>query len=199
MNEYVRNTGHFIFEEAKKTLARAFIWIIITLALFILTPLWDRLKIIWRSTEDIAAIKNDLHQLQQDLNGLRIDVARANGEDRVIRQLPGLSYVAEPVYRGDPVVLYLTIQRTRLGAYCQLVEAVSLFTDFSGATISSSISSLVHPFGTDPVRLRLVLQQPSGLLAGRIELYLLLQYDCNGVKILDRTDTVVYNLIERTE
>jgi hypothetical protein len=199
MNEQLASTRKFIVEEAKKAAARALIWAVLAVLIFTLTPLWTQIKATWRASEDIAAIRNDLHAVQEAISDLRADVARASGEDRVIRQIPGLSYVAEPVVRGGPVVLYLVAQRTRLGAQCRLIETTPLFTDYTGITTPGNPIPGARQITTEPTRLRLVLTQPPNLQAGRIELHLALDYDCNGVRTHDRTDTVVYTLIERTD
>lgn len=49
-----------------------------------------------------------LHKFDEVVN--RLD--QATGEDRVIREL-GLSYVEEPVYQGENVILHLSVECTR--------------------------------------------------------------------------------------
>lgn len=180
-----RVTGHVAF------------WSILTALAAMFTPAWDRAQAIWRSADDLTALRGEVATLHQALDAIRSDLARASGEDRVIRQLPGQTYVSEPVYRGDPVVLYLTVERTRLGASCRLIQSVPLFTDGSGITVSGTPRPGVRQVGAAATRLRLELAAPAGLRAGRIELHLALDYDCNGARTPDRTDPVAFNLLER--
>lgn len=197
MNQHFRGASSFLLDEIRKTVARGLIWAGIAAILFVLTPLWDRVQAVWRSVEEIAAIRDDLHELRDALAVLSADVARATGEDRVIRQPPGLSYVEEPVYRGDLVVLYLVVQRTRLGTGCRFVSGTPLFTDSTGVTSAGVTIPPARQLGPEMTKLRLELQPPKHLAAGRIELYLALDYDCNGVRVPDRTDPVVFTLLER--
>ena len=46
---------------------------------------------------------------------------------------------------------------------------------------------------------RLAAQQtpPENVRPRRIELYLTLEYDCGGKRVYDRTDTAVYQLLEK--
>jgi hypothetical protein len=195
MNQHVRDTGHFVVEEAKKLLARGLIWAALAVIVFAITPLWSRIQSVWHSVEEIAAIRTDLQNMQEQLTVLSEGVARATGEDRVIRQIPGLSYVKEPVHVGDEVVLYLVVQRTRLGALCKFVEGTPLFTDETGITSAGNPIQAARQIGTEATRLRLNLTPPKNLRPGRVELYLALEYDCGGVRTPEKTDPVAFNLL----
>ncbi|MFT4013012.1 MAG: hypothetical protein QM682_06345 [Paracoccus sp. (in: a-proteobacteria)] len=126
---------------------------------------------------------------------LRSDLATTTGDNRVIRQPPGLSHVAEPVRVGAPVVLNLVMSRTPLGARCVFVIGQSLFTDRDGIATPGSEVRPTRQIGEEATRLRIELTAPGGLEPGRIELYLALEYDCGGKHIFDRTDTVTYQLL----
>jgi hypothetical protein len=197
MNQQITNTGKLFVEEAKKLLVRGMLWSVIVAFVFVLTPVWDKITAVWNSTNDISVIRHDIHELEQTLRSISVDVARATGEDRVIRQTPGLSYVREPVYVGDNVKLYLVIQRTRLGALCRFLEAIPLFTDETGITYAGRPIPPVRQIGVESTRLRLDVIPPQQLQPGRVELYLDLEYDCAGVRTPDRTDAVIFHLLER--
>lgn len=123
-------------------------------------------------------------------------VRRATGEDRVIRQLPGLSYVSEPVRVGEPVILNLAVERTQFGASCTLRRGQSLFTDTTGVTIAGSEMQVNRQIGRTQTRVRTAFDAPDDLIPGRIELYLALEYECGNQTVFDRTDTVSFKLLE---
>lgn len=58
---------------------------------YLLSPLRDRLMLIWHGPDWLAEISEKLDQLSHR-------VMRATDEDRVIQEVAGLSYVHEPVY-----------------------------------------------------------------------------------------------------
>lgn len=121
------------------------------------------------------------------------------GENRVIRQMAGQSYVIEPVRVGDKVVLNIVAQRTTLGASCRLIGGQSLFTDEDGITVPGSALAARRQIDAMPTRLRVTLDPPPDLMPGRVEVYLSLEYDCGGKTVFDRTDTLVYRLMEAEE
>jgi hypothetical protein len=196
MNQHVKDTSHFIIEEARKFLARSVIWGFVAAVVFLITPLWEKINLLWRSTEDIAAIINDIHDLQNTLRELSADVARATGEDRVIRQMPGLSYVKEPVRIGDEVILYITVQKTRLGSVCRMTDALPLFTDETGVTTPGKNLPPQQHIGTEPTKLRLVLTPPNNLKPGRVDVYMAFEYDCSGKITIEKTDRVAFALLD---
>ncbi|SLN75066.1 hypothetical protein [Roseisalinus antarcticus] len=69
---------------------------LILAALF--TPLCLRLTDIWTSPDRLGRI-------EEKVDLLTTEVRRATGEDRLIRQTAGLSYVTEPVCQGETIVL----------------------------------------------------------------------------------------------
>ncbi|MDS9468591.1 hypothetical protein RGQ15_13560 [Paracoccus sp. MBLB3053] len=166
-------------------------WVIGAIFLAIFTPFWGNVQAIWQSPATLAA-------LQHDLVALRSDLAAATGDNRVIRQTPGLSYVTEPVRVGDKVVLNLVIERTALGSRCIFTSGQSLFTEAGGVITPGSPVGPTRQIGEEQTRLRIGLTPPETLRPGRIELYLALEYDCDGRRVFDRTDVVTYQLMPLT-
>jgi hypothetical protein len=197
----------FLLDEARKAAAR---WLFTAVAvglILLFTPLWRHLQGVWNSGASIDALRAEnaaqVGDLRADIAALVAQVAamqvvldRATGEDRVIRQTWGLSYVVEPVHLGEPVVLYLVAARTLRGASCRLLEYVPLYVDEGGVAVAGVPTPAARQIGTDPTRLRMTLPQPPGLRPGRIELHLALDYDCNGARVPDRTDPVTFRLLE---
>lgn len=196
MNEKVKSAGAFLLDEARVAAVRLAIWLALALVVFVATPWWSQVSAVWRSAQTLERLRADMLRLADGLDALRADVARVSGEDRVIRQIPGLSYVAEPVRQGEPVILYLVAQRTRLGAQCRLLSAVPLFTDNTGITVAGTMPQVWPRIGPEAKRLRVEIAAPANLRPGRIELHLALDYDCGGVRTPDRTDTVIFTLLE---
>ena len=97
----------------------------------IIVALWSlagsNLKDIWNSPDRLTAIETGMDEIRENMRNL-------SGENRIIRQREGLSYVEEPVHRGENVFLYLVIERTELGKNCVLTKAVPLFKDKTGVT-----------------------------------------------------------------
>jgi len=166
-------------------------WAVGALFLLIATPFWANVSAIWQSPDTLATISAEVAEL-------RADVAQATGDDRVIRQPKGLSYVTEPVHLGEDVVYNLVIERTTLGANCNFMGGESLFTEAGGVmTPGSVLPASTRRLAAQQTRLHLRLTPPENLRPGRIELYLALEYDCDGKRVYDRTDTAVYQLLER--
>lgn len=163
-------------------------WVIGGIFLAIFTPFWDNAKAVWQTPSKID-------QLQADVQSLRTDLTIVTGDNRVIRQSPGLSYVTEPVRIGDPVILNLVMQRTELGESCIFITGQSLFTEAGGVMTPGSEIHPSRQIGDAQVRMRIHLTAPQTLNPGRIELYLALEYNCDGKRVFDRTDVVTYNLL----
>lgn len=124
-------------------------------------------------------------------------VARVTGEDRVIRQPHGLSYVREPVKVGEDVAIILTAERTALGASCRLLSWVPIFTDERNIPTprdqNRTLSSLKQ-MTTDLVTLRVEVTPPE-LRPGRVTVYLALDYKCGDMVVPDRTHSLAYTLL----
>lgn len=156
--------------------------------LSIFTPIGTNLVKIWGAPATLSAVQMDLTKLRTEINAV-------TGDNRVIRQTPGLSYVTEPVHVGEPVVLNLVAERTQLGANCVLMSAQSLFTESGGVITPGSPVIPARQIGEEQTRMRILITPPDNLQPGRVELYLALEYECEGRRVMDKTDTVVYSLM----
>ena len=183
----------FILQELWKWVARLSLWALSFILLAIFTPYWATVVAIWESPKALA-------HLQDTVAEMRAEVRQATGEDRVIRQPPGLSYVQEPVQQGENVILFMVAERTTLGRNCRLTGWTPLFTDSTNVTLPGTRLSpgpVSRQISDELTKLRIEIIPPAILTLGRIELYLALDYDCEGKQVPDRTDTVTYRLIAR--
>lgn len=178
----------FLKDEVAKWAVRMILLGLVITMTWLFTPLSAKVTAIWASPETLERVVKDIEKLVAAVN-------QATGENRVIRQPPGQSYVTEPVRVGDIVTLIAVVQRTTLGANCRLISGQSLFTDISGVAITGSELGGPRQIGTSQTRLRVDLIPPPILQPGRIELYIALEYDCGGQRVFDRTDTVTYQLL----
>lgn len=179
----------FLTGEIQKWVVRMMLLATASTLLWIFTPLQGKVAGIWNSPEQLSSINTQLGHLTSALD-------QVTGENRVIRQFPGQSYVTEPVRTGELVTLNLVVQRTNLGKNCRLKSRQSLFVDSSGIPTPGKPMGELRQITTEASKVRVVIQPPENLAPGRIELYLALEYDCNGKFVPDRTDTVYYILLE---
>ena len=162
----------------------------------IIVALWSlagsNLKDIWNSPDRLTAIETGVHEIRENMRNL-------SGENRIIRQREGLSYVEEPVRRGENVFLYLVVERTELGKNCVLTKAVPLFKDKTGVTTPGVRPErpLQSGLTTDPTVIRLEYVPPPNLELGRVEVYVTLEYDCDGKTMFDKTDVLTYELLDK--
>lgn len=187
-----------LWEEFVKWLARLVIWGLGIAVVFLLTPVKDQVLAVWRAPVAIAQVQTTQEAIRADLGRLREEVSAATGEDRVIRQPPGQSYIEEPVRSGANVVMIMAVERTTLGRDCRLSEWIPLFTDGRNVTVPGQrarAGPVRRQIGDDLVRLRIEMIPPPELLPGRIEVYLSLEYDCAGASVLERSDVVSYTLL----
>ena len=178
----------FIVEEAKKWAVRVLFLGLASFLIFLFTPLKDRAAQIWNSPETLNSITDKI-----DL--LTTEVQRATGEDRVIYEAPGLSYVREPVYRGDPITLHLVVRRTRVGAACRLVSRTAMFTDESNIAIAGASSPPARQLTSVEAPVRLILDVPPQVAPGRVTVSLSLEFDCGGKRVFDATRPVAFELL----
>ncbi|MCA0846127.1 hypothetical protein [Salipiger thiooxidans] len=158
---------------------------------------------IWAGTVGpVAEFFDRIDNLIDDVARLQEDVARANGDDRVIRQPAGLSYILEPVTQGDNVVMIMVASRTKLGVDCRLIDWTPIFTDeLNTPTPGQRLNAGRMPsqLSDDTTNLRIVMQPPSILRPGRITVYLTLTYQCptegGMTTVQDRTDSLPYQLL----
>ena len=193
-------TRNFIVDELRKRIFGTVFLVLVSVLIWLFSPIRDQLHAMWQGPVVIAQLKASTEasfkaQAEQ-IATLTELVRNINGENRVIRQTPGQSYVTEPVTVGQPVTLNLVAQRTALGATCKLTNSQSLFTDTSGVAAPGRSLGQKRQITTDPTRLRVLIQPPRKLLLGRIEVYLALEYECSGKTVFDRTDPVYYTLLE---
>ena len=156
------------------------------------SPVSSNLRDIWDSPDRLNAIESGVDEIRESLRNL-------SGENRIIRQMEGLSYVEEPVRKGENVFLYLVIERTELGKNCVLTKAVPLFKDKTGVTTPGTRPErpLQSGLTTDPTVLRLEYIPPPNLELGRVEVYVSLEYECYGKVMFDRTDVLTYELLDK--
>ncbi|MDF2235360.1 hypothetical protein P2H44_22625 [Albimonas sp. CAU 1670] len=165
------------------------------------TPLLSQAVAVWRTPQrlDVALARIEEAQLKlaQTVGELRNEVRSATGEDRVIRQPPGLSYIKEPVRAGENVVLMLVVGRTKLGADCLLTRWTPLFTDERNVATpgrKAGAPEVQRQIGTDVTTMRIEMVPPQ-LRPGRITVVLVLDYVCDGQRVADKTDPVAYYLL----
>lgn len=158
-------------------------------------------SILWMAFADIAVdrlrtrLELDTLASAEDLRALAEDVRTLAGEDRVIRQPRGRSYVEEPVHLGERVVLILFLERTATGASCEFLSGNSVFEDWSGIRTGGSGIRPTLQLGAESQRLRLSLEPPDTLRPGRVTVSLILRYRCGDRIVFDETDPIAYRLL----
>lgn len=192
MTEDDKHKTHFLLEEFKKWSTRSLFVVLTAVVVALWSPVSNNLKDIWESPDRLTAIENGVDDIRENMRNLA-------GENRIIRQREGLSYVEEPVRRGENVFLYLVIERTELGKDCVLTKAVPLFKDKTGVTTPGVRPERPLQIGlsTDPTVTRLEYIPPPNLALGRIEVYVSLEYECNGKTMFDKTDVLTYELLDK--
>ena len=192
MTEDIKHKTYFLLEEFKKWSTRSLFVIMTAIAVALWSPVSNNLKDIWNSPDRLTAIEAGVKKMNESMRNLA-------GEDRVFRQIEGLSYVEEPVYRGENIFLHLVVQRTELGKDCVITKAVPLFKDKTGITTPGTMPErdLISVATTDPVAVRLEYIPPPNLELGRVEVYVSLEYECAGKVMFDRTDVLTYELLDK--
>ncbi|MFN7002171.1 MAG: hypothetical protein ACK4NW_01930 [Roseinatronobacter sp.] len=177
----------FLLEEFKKWAARMAILATVALIIFLATPVRDRLERIWDSPDRLAEIADKLERIAAELD-------RATGEDRVVFEAPGLSYVKEPVYQGEAITLNLVVRRTRLGESCTLLNRTAIFTDETNIASAGATVRPARQISASETAIRVSLDVPSQVLPGRVTVYLSLEFDCAGKRVFDQTRPVAFSL-----
>ena len=192
MTEDIKHKTYFLWEEFKKWSTRSLFVVLTAIIVALWSPVSNNLKDIWDSPDRLTAIESGVDAIRENMRNL-------SGENRIIRQREGLSYVEEPVRRGENVFLYLVIERTELGKNCVLTKAVPLFKDKTGVTTPGTRPDRPLQIGltTDPTVTRLEYIPPPNLELGRIEVYVSLEYDCDGRTMFDKTDVLTYELLDK--
>ena len=127
MTEDNKHHTYFLLEEFKKWTTRSLFVVLTVTVVALWSPVGNNLKDIWDSPERLTAIESGVDKINESMRNLA-------GENRIIRQIEGLSYVEEPVYKGENIFLHLVVERTELGRNCVLTKAVPLFKDKTGVT-----------------------------------------------------------------
>lgn len=154
----------------------------------LLSPVGERIKAIWRSPDQLNEISGKLDRLVTDLQ-------KASGEDRVIAEAPGLSYVKEPVHLGEPLTLNLVIRRTRTGSACTLISRTAIFTDETNIASAGEPIRPARQVGDSDTAIRVILAVPEQVQPGRVTVSLSLEFDYGGKRVFDATRPVVFALL----
>lgn len=127
-------------------------------------------------------------------------ILRALGEDRVIRQPIGLSYVQEPVYLGEELIVNLALERTDYGAACIFQGGTTTFIQPNGIAVGGSDIPVIRQIDTDLAQFQLAIDPPSDRFVQPSELnqrwavYFVLQYDCYGQTVFEETFPIAFIL-----
>lgn len=179
----------FVAEEAKKWTARTVIAASVCACAFLLTPLNERLTGIWNAPDKLTEISTKLDTLSAELQ-------KATGEDRVIHEAPGLTYVTEPVYRGDQITLNMIVRRTRIGSACTMISRTALFTDETNIAIPGGAKAAERQIGTSDTPLRIIIDVPRQVRPGRVTVHLSLEFECGERRVFDTTRPTAFMLLE---
>lgn len=132
-------------------------------------------------------------------------ILRALGEDRVLRQPPGLSYVQEPVYVGDEILVNLTIERTEWGASCVFQGGNAVFVQPNGIILGGAQIPVQRQISTDLTRLVIQVESPNQRFVQITELdqrwaiYFALEYECYGQHVIEETRPIPFILRQRIQ
>lgn len=156
-------------------------------------------SVTWGPASDLL---QQWREMQYAIADLSRDVKSLQGEDRVIRQPDGMSYIEEPVTQGENVYMILVVSRTRLGNKCRLIERVPLFTDQMNIPTPGKMLSgtnVARQINDTETLLRVGMIPPDTIRPGRVTVYLALTYKCegapNGGIVPDRTAVLAYELL----
>lgn len=190
MSDKQQSISDFLAEEAKKWTARTVIAGAVATCVFMLTPLNIRLSGIWNSPEKLSEISTKL-------DALATEIQKATGEDRVIFETPGLTYVTEPVYVGDAIVLNMVVRRTRLGSACTMINRTALFTDDTNIATPGTQKRAERQIDTVDTPLRILLEVPPQLRSGRVTVHLSLEFQCGERTVFDQTRPTPFLLLPK--
>jgi hypothetical protein len=183
---------HTLFEELKKWIIRVLFSCVTAALVFLFTPLYDNLVAIWEMPERLKIIETQITELKDTTRSL-------SGEDKVIRQVEGMSYVEEPVYVDDNVIIVIVAQKTSLGSNCTIEDVQAIFTDESRIATPGQLQKYARKpvFDETPSAQRIEVIPPPNLKVGRVGVYLILEYSCNGSTHYDRTEILNFRLLEK--
>lgn len=152
--------------------------------------------LLWATYGD-ALIKASGLATSSDVAELRLEVRRLAGDDRIVRVDDARSFVREPVYRGEPVTAVYFMRRTLSGVDCIFMGGVTVFEDELGVRLSGSRLKRQRQISTEIARLLINADLPDGLAAGRVAMHLEMEYQCDGETRFERTDPIIFRLLER--
>ena len=138
---------------------------------------------------------NQWEDTQRDIADLKRRMATVQGEDRVIREVPGMTYVSKPVYQNENIIFNMVAERTRLGEKCILEYSQPIFTDKMNVPTPGGRRLAARQISNNPTPLRPGYEPPDNLHPGRITVYLILAYECDGKTVFDQTSTAAFELI----
>ena len=140
-----------------------------------------------------VATRDDLRKFQEQLN-------QVTGEDRLIRMLPGHSYVTEPVSKGDELDLTMVVSGTRRGMLCNFLTAMPIYIDGRDISLAGEPLPAIKQLSENPERVKLTLTPPATLLPGRAGVALSLKFSCpfgpggTYIDAFEETDMVFFQL-----
>ena len=102
MEDKQQGIAGFFWDEFKKWITRGTFLVATAVVVTIWTPYADNAKEVWKSPERLDAIELGINEINKSIRSL-------SGEDRIVRQREGLSYVEEPVTQGENVILNLSL------------------------------------------------------------------------------------------
>ena len=189
-------------EEFKKFVVKSFFFVCVGIIAIIFTPYWDNVKAVWNSPvyvgEKLDRIASTQNRIEDKVDENANSIESLLGNDRVIRQPSGSSYVREPVHVGEEISIFYLIQRTEYGKVCILKGAQPLFRDEVERTLLTGVLKDSLRQATVQIEDFLItIIPPEGLNIGRIEVHLVLEYNCDGRTVFDKTDILAYNLLEK--
>lgn len=195
MTDKQAGVAAFFLDELKKRLTGMAIMAILAVAALMIKPVQDRIGGIWTSPDQLA-------EISAKLDTLTAEVQKATGEDRVIFETAGLSYVREPVHLGDRILYNLVVRRTRLGAACTLLNRTAIFTDESNISSAGPTERPARQVSGADTPLRILLDIPAPVGAGRVTVYLSLEFECPGANgttktVFDQTRPVAFMLLPK--
>lgn len=133
--------------------------------------------------------------IQTSIAELRRDMIIQQGNDKVIREVAGLTYVSEPIYQGDMLTFNYVASRTQLGLSCVLQSSQPIFTDLQNTPTPGNRIEAQIQLGPTPTPLRPEFMVPINIRPGRVTVYLVLEYLCDGRVVFDKTTVAAFDML----
>jgi hypothetical protein len=153
------------------------------------------------------SIATEITAIWDELDVMNARVAAANGEDRIIREQPGQTFVSEPVYQGDLVTFNMVVERTTLGQPCRLTRTTPMYVDTTRIPQPGPSVTPNRQIGAQQTFLQPRYEMPDTLVPGRVAMHLILEYECPQThsdsdgdevirweQVLDRSSVAVFRL-----